>query len=311
LLIPFIKEAFGEGRARLNAVTVITASDNLNDSISKIEFDKSRHDYLGVLMHNRRVVYFIAVVKGYLDHFNLDFLFINGDAPLRHHAVDMGMLYIWEAPFVLWGMIKLIKIRHFTIWWWFLVAPSAAAITSGTPHAVRALFFLPVYQIFTAVGVNDVMHRLKNYQFVKIGLIFLFGLNIFYYLNMYYINSPYEAAKDWQYGYKQAVQTADLYETQVDQIIMTYAYDQPHIYMMFYNRVDPIWYQQQYKGGEVKRAQRSFGKYVFRDINWETDKQLKNVLLIGTASEIPDGTLGIVKDINYPDGSVAFRIVKQ
>lgn len=311
LLIPFIKEAFGEGKARLMSVTVITASDNLKDSISKIEYDQSHQDYLGALMHNRRIIYIFAVIKGYLDHFNLDFLFLSGDAPLRHHAVDMGMLYLWEAPFVLWGMLRLIKNKNFIIWWWFLIAPIASAVTTGTPHAVRALFYLPIYQIFTAIGLFEVMIRLKNYQIIRISLILLFSLNVFYYLNMYFINSPIEAAKDWQYGYKQAVETISLYDNAVDQVIMTYAYDQPHIYVMFYKKIDPYWYQQQYNGGEIKRAERDFGKYVFRNIDWEKDKLLKSVLLIGTASEIPAETPGIVREVKYPDGSVAFRIVKQ
>ena len=310
LLVPFIKEAFGEGGARLRSVTVITAEDNLKDSISKIEFDKNNQDYLGALLHNRRMIYTLAIIKGYLDHFNLDFLFLNGDGSLRHHAVDMGALYLWEAPFVLWGMLRL-RNKNLTVWWWFLIAPVASAITSGTPHAVRALFYLPIYQIFTAVGINEVMNRLKNYQIIKIGLFFLIGLNIFYYLNMYYKNSPIEAAKDWQYGYKQAVQTLALYDNNVDQVIMTYAYDQPHIYVMFYQKIDPFWYQQQYKGEDIKRAERNFGKYVFRIIDWDKDKNLKNALLVGTPGEIPAGTQGIIKEVKYPDGSVAFRIVKQ
>ena len=51
-------------------------------------------------------------------------------------------------------------------------------------------------------------------------------------------------------------------------------------------------------------------KYLFRDIKWDEDKNLKNVLIIGSAKEIPADAPDIIKEILFPDGRVAFRIVK-
>ena len=318
LLIPFFREAVGKGGARLAAVTVLNPEGRLEESITRIEFDRGRGDSLGALLHNRRVVYTLAVAKGYLDHFNLDFLFLRGDSPDRHHARDMGMLYLIDAPLIFVGMLTLLnKKGSFPLFWWYLVAPAAAAITTGTPHAVRALLYLPIYQIFSAYGLLMIikyLRRQQNRHTYYISLFMLLGLilvNIFYYLQMYYFQTPIEASKDWNYGYKEAVSKSSQYDSQVDKIIMTYAYDQPHVFVLFYGKIDPAWYQAQVAGVEVKRELREFGKYEFRRIDWAKDQFLTHTLLIGTPGEIPDSATGKVADIRFLDGTVAFRLVKR
>ena len=320
LLLPFFQEAYAVGRARFTSVTVMNSAGRLDSAISRTEYDLSQGDTLGALLHNRRIVYALAILKGYLDHFNLDFLFFTGDSANRHHAQDMGMLYFWEEPFVIWGMWQLLKKRQaFPVWWWYLMAPSAAAITTGTPHAVRALIYLPTYQIFTALGLimsyqffkDKLWSRKKLLNFAKAALLVIVFINVFYYLQMYYIHTPVEVSRDWQYGSKQAVTEIAAWDSQVEKIIMTYSYDQPHTFALFYMAIDPSWYQQQVAGKEVKRDVRSFGKYEFRNIDWEKDEKLHNVLLIGTGNEIPAAAIGLVKEIKFLDGTIAFRIVKR
>ncbi len=320
LLIPFVREVFGEGRARLASVTVLTPQGTLDESIKLLETDIKYNDSWGKLLHNRRIIYFFEVAKGYLNHFNLDFLFLTGDAPDRHHARDMGMLYIWEAPFILVGILFLLKSKHrerFPVIWWYLIAPTASAITTGTPHAVRALLYLPTYQIFTALGMLATYSYLKSFMyqrignFIKVSVFVVIMINAIFYLDSYYTHTPIESAKDWLYGYKEAVMEIRKYEESVSKIIFTYAYDQPHVFVLFYDQIDPTYYQKQVEGVTVMRAERSFGKFEFRRIDLVKDSQLSNVLFVGTPNEIPEGEAGIVKNILFPDGSVAFRIVKR
>ena len=55
-------------------------------------------------------------------------------------------------------------------------------------------------------------------------------------------------------------------------------------------------------------------KYAYKDINWDQDQNLENHLLIGTLEDIPDPIPPekaiLIKDILFPDGSVAFRVVR-
>lgn len=137
-------------------------------------------------------------------------------------------------------------------------------------------------------------------------------LNIKYYLESYYITTPIKYGYFWQYGYKQALAYAKENEGKYKNIIFTYEYDQPYIYYLFYNKIDPIWYQKNWdynKNGTIDRFKRVIGKYTFRNIDYSKDINLPNTLLIGTPREIPDKAKAI-KTIEYLDGKVAFKIVK-
>ena len=259
----------------------------------------------------------MTVAKSYFDHWNPDFLFFHGDGGKQHHAVNMGMLYLWELPFILIGLGFLFTRRTKKVWLlmiMFLLAPLPAAVATGSPHPVRAIAMAPVFSIFTALGVYFLFFDRKSLvrKIILIAAAVLFVINFFYYLHEYYVHTPIEYGYFWQYGNKQAVEEIKSLEGKYNKIIFTYEYDQPYIYYLFYNKIDPAWYQKNwnYLGtGEVERMRRVIGKYEFRDINWGQDKSLKNTLLIGTPQEIPDNAMGIIKTIYYLDGSVAYRIV--
>ena len=85
-------------------VTIFSDVKVINPSIKRIDYDRNNNDYIGTLFHNRRVAYTLAAAKGYLDHFNPDFLFIHGDGWVQHHAVNVGMLYLWDLPFIVAGI---------------------------------------------------------------------------------------------------------------------------------------------------------------------------------------------------------------
>lgn len=318
LALPILVEMRRQGAGRFTSVTTLTPEGNLSRSIAQAEYDQKRGDPLTTIIHNRRVIYFLNGVGGYLDHFNFDFLFLDGDQTDRHHAVDMGMLYFWDLPFVLLGIFYLLRGKEknaFVLFWWFLVAPAASAVTTGTPHAVRALLYLPTYQIFSALGfwqaylvVKARWGKIKAKAFVLALSLFLF-LNFIYYLHMYYVHTPIETSQDWQYGYKELVFSVNQLEGRFQKVIITYGWDQPYIYFLFYNKVDPTWYQTVAPKGDFDRFHRSFGKFDFRKLDFENDRNLKNALVVGTPREIGGGAPDIVKTIKFLNGEVAFRIV--
>ncbi len=319
LLIPIFLLLSEGVAARFSSVSNITP-ETLAPSIKRLEYDIFRGDQLGVLLNNRRIVYLFNIVKGYFDHWNPSFLFLTGDPPERHHAPDMGMLYLIELPFVLAGFYSLFfDFRNkgkYVLLLWFFIAPLASSLTTGTPHAVRALFYLPTYQIIAMIGIRKlyVLNIFATYalktKLLTVGIVFLYIISIYHYLDSYYILSPIKQAKDWQYGYKEVVKSVDQIKKSDESVIATYRYDQPHVYFLFYNKVDPSWYQRKWQGGDIKRFNRSFGDNIFRNINYEEDKNLVNTILVGTPDEIPPDSKGLVKEIFFPNGDVAFRIVR-
>ena len=95
-------------------------------------------------------------------------------------------------------------------------------------------------------------------------------------------------------------------EGEVEKIIITSQYGQPLIFTYFWQKRDPM---------EIFWGQMT--KYTFRDINWEEEKLKENVLLVATPEQIPLKAVAkwemdwIEKEILFPDGPVAFRIVKR
>lgn len=307
--------------SRLSMVTIFSDPTVINPSIKRIDYDKSNNDFLGQVLHNRRIVYSLAIAKGYLDHFNPDFLFIHGDGGVQHHAVDMGMIYLWELPFILAGLYILVNRRNrysLILISLFLLAPLPSAITTGTPHPIRAIALMPAFHIFTAIGTVFIFLRILKMRtmFGRTTLLFIIALslvfNFTYYMHQYYIHSPIEYGYFWQYGYKEAFGFAKENEEKFNNIIVTYEYDQPYIYYLFYNKIDPVWYQKNWdynRNGTIDRFKRIIGKYTFRNIDYSKDVHLPNTLLIGTPKEIPDSAK-VIKVIYFPDGEVAFKLVK-
>lgn len=303
--------------ARLSMVTVFSDPELNQLSAEQVLLARKKGDIVREIIYNRRFIFIPKIISGYLDHFNFDFLFLHGDGGVQHHAFNMGMLYLWEFPFIVIGLFYLIKKRDkriALIILLFLLAPLPSSITSGTPHPVRAIAMIPAFQIFAAagfIGILSFLNKRKSGKIFIAGVIILLFINIIYYLRSYYIDTPIKYGYYWQYGNKEAIEYAKAHESEYSHIIMSYEYDQPYVYYLFYNKIDPVWYQQNwnYSGnGRVDRFYRKIGKYEFTKIN-SFHLNLKNSLIIGAPREIPAGTGQLKKEIIFPDGRVAYKIV--
>ncbi len=309
LLIPLgITIMKGSAQSRFSTVSIFTNPGIFTNEQEKIDRQRvywnedEEQKSLFSIFHHRWIVLSTIITEGYLDHFNLDFLFLKSDGIGRHSAVGMGLLYYWELPAILIGLYLVAsqdKEKLKLIVPWLLSAPLAAALTTQTPHAVRSLIMLPPLVLIIAYAVDSIQK-----SWLKIGLSLIIALNTLHYLNLYYIHTPVERSHDWQYGYKQAYQFAYQYENDVEEIIMTTEYDQPYIFMLFFNQIDPAGYQPDSEQG----AQR-IGKYSFRKINFQEDSKLSDRLLIGSPNEIPD-TAQIIDTVYFLNGESAFYIVK-
>lgn len=308
-------------QARLSMVSIFSESDALKESAHQLQLDKENGNYLGMFINNRRMFFARETVKGYLDHFNPNFLFIYGAGSFHHHAANFGMLYLWELPVMLVGiyfLVKKINKKILTFFVLLFLAPIAAAITTGTPHGVRAIAMIPALILFSAMGsyflYMKIMAAQKILKFsLTIIIVGLLMLNFAYYLNQYYVVTPRVYGYFWQYGNKQAIEEISKMEKEKekDRIIMSYKYDQPYIYYLFYRKIDPDWYQNNwnYQGnGETERFRRVIGKYEFRNINYSEDIKLRNSLLIGIPEEIPQEAK-IISEIRFPDGRIAYKII--
>ena len=98
---------------------------------------------------------------------------------------------------------------------------------------------------------------------------------------------------------------------------MTKAYGEPQLFLAFYNKWDPNWYQEENKK-LIEYESRgypwldqlpeySLGKYTFRDINWPVDNGKNEMVFIGKGDDFWLDTPHPLS-INFPDGTAAFRV---
>lgn len=322
---PLIPVVFGsDGLTRLKGTSTLSDQTGLlQRSVMKLETDIQRGDILGSLFENRRLVYLKTIADGYISHFSLKWLFLTGDND-RHHAPDMGLLYLWELPFLLWGMVEVTRrggaVRS-VLFGWLLIAPIAASPTSETPHAIRTLVTLPLLQIFIAFGLYstyiNLMKKLKNSTknmrlVVIVSLFFSFFvaiLNIGYYLHMYHTHMNVEYSQFWQYGYKEVVEYTEAHKQAYKKIVVSTKLEQPHMFYLFFLKYDPAVY---IKGGGTasggfKEERNRLDIYEFRPINWEKELHDGSILYVGTPKEIPPEPM---KRISYLNGFEAIRIAE-
>lgn len=322
LPIVFYTFLSSNGLSRAQGVSILSPSSGIPQQISeRYLFNKSTHDAVGLVLDNGRFMYAKAIIANYLSHFDINWLFITGDNP-RHHAPDMGLLYLWELPFLGIGIYQLIfgkfeKRTKLLVFGWFLIAPLPAAVTIGVPHAVRTLNFLPTFQIVTALGVLQtiVFFRKKSLYHIPYGWIVLVGItffalfNVSYYLDQYFVQQNYFNAQYWQYGYDQIVPASAQLAKSYPRVVVSdkVPMDQSYMFFLFYLKYDPALYQKQFIA--QGNGDKHFGNYVFRTLNWSQDEAQKNTLFVGNASEFPQDVQGTIKTIYNVDGTPLVKIV--
>ncbi|EKE14520.1 MAG: glycosyl transferase family 39, partial [uncultured bacterium] len=178
-----------ESRLRFTEVSIFNNLDTIQKSNARIS--RSGSIWWAKILYNRRVYFIREFLKHYLDHFKGEYLFIKGDRNPRLSIQDVGELYLFELPFLIYGLFKVAKLKSKTsllLLGWLLIAPVPAGMAKETPHMLRTASALPVWQIFTAAGLVYFWHWLKSQHrllknIILISLSIIITGNIFYYLH--------------------------------------------------------------------------------------------------------------------------------
>jgi 4-amino-4-deoxy-L-arabinose transferase-like glycosyltransferase len=275
------------------------------------------------LVHTKYAEYLIQFFDNWLRHFNGNFLFISGDEIQRNRVPEMGQLYVIELPFLILGLYFLLRKRP-PVWqpvlWWLAAAPVASALTFQSPHAIRALNMVVPLTILIAYGLVNFFMALKPYLsqvlFLAACSLCLAGFfwNVSFYLHQYYVHYPKTYPAAWEYGFSELASYVSQNQDRFEKIYITNKYDQPYILMAFYLRYSPQSFQQQAKltprDAFGFSTVEHFDKFYFGPIEWETLRDQRGILIIGSFEEVPDSAT-IAKRIYFKDGKTeAFRIVE-
>lgn len=322
LLIPIITST--SGQLRYKGTTIFAdVSPQYRAAEAIAQDEKEGQLTIGKIFHNRRLVYLPILIDNYLSHFRPNFLFTTADMD-RHHAPEIGLLYLWDLPFILAGIYFLIR-KDFNfkskiiVFWWFLIAPIASSVTWGVPHSLRSEIYLPTYQIFIAIGVYSLYQKVKKNEFSQKFAFFLPAItlvtaglltfNFLFYLHQYWVHMPLEYSKAWMYGRREAAEFTESIKDDYDRVIVSTKLEQPHEFWLYYLAYDPKTYLAE--GGTVSGGyledRNKFDKYLFKPIDYDIQKTEAKTLFVGTSEELPTNAR-VLKTINYLNGEPAIHI---
>lgn len=298
ILTPFIKSTFSEDALiRFSGTNVFKHSEHrFIEQSKKLQRSVEQGDIIGQIVHNRRILSAQILAEGYLSHFDPSWLFTNASGD-KHKIPNLGLLYIWEIPFILVGIYVLLRhdfdprLKRF-IFLWFLSAPIAASLTTDAPHALRSFVFLPTWQIFSSVGLIFVFSQLKSNTIKKTSLIFsmlIILFSIFYLSKNYFDLFPKTQSASFQYSISKAIPNALEIEDSYEKIIFSNSNKlyQSYMFFLFYSKYDPKLYQEHGgtdSGGYSK--EHKFGKYEFRQVDALKEKKGKNYLYVTNYQDV-------------------------
>ncbi len=257
------------------------------------------HDVIGMILYNRRIFPIRVFVEGYLSHFSPGWLFTNSGKE-SFKIPNMGLINIWEIPLILIGMLAFLfhkdvdtKSKKLIVLWFFLAAVPAAIATQA-PHAMRAYAFLPTWEIFSAFGLAYIFSHAKK---IQIAILVLFLAVAVYdtralYTN-YFVVFPREQSESFYYAMSKAVPYVLSKSAGYESVVFSNKDSLYQSYMgfLYYSRYDPSLYQTEggTKSGGFAETHR-FGKYEFRPIHWETEKNVEKTLYVGNVADFPAGS---------------------
>jgi hypothetical protein len=178
--------------------------------------------------------------------------------------------------------------------------------------------------IIISLGMLEFWKLFKSNLIKRLVLAF-FVLIIFYSLAKLYssviILNEYYRAREWNYGWEEVALEIKKLDPSLP-VVVDSARDGPYIHLLFFLKYDPVIYQKEnfevgpneYYTNMKRRDTWHIGNITVRPLNWEHDTTQKQYL-IGDNLAISDGqikehNLTPVKDIFYPDGVIAFRVVE-
>lgn len=257
-----------------------------------------------------------SFLKNYISHFNLDFLFLDGDRNLRSQQSGFGQLYLLQLPFIIAGLIFLLKNSNkytFLVVVLLLLGPIPASITKESPHALRSLSMVPFVSMISAYGAIYISNLVKRRYFFKIAIVLIFFAFFLIYFLSFLNKYPYESSKEWQMGYKQIFTKYKDDFDRYHKIIVSDSYAQPYIFALFYLKYDPEKFRKEVVRNEVSdwgfSTVSSFGKFKFKKAHLISEEESINALIFAAPDEKIDN-VRLISAINFSDGTIAFLIYK-
>jgi len=273
MILPYVKLHFsGQILSRQYSISVFS---NEEERIKTAEFfakDVQEGNFLGRLIHNRRLVDFNQLAGGYLYILNPSILFAK---EIPNQMPMVRLLYLWQLPLVIFGLIQLGKqkkiLLFIAVWLALGYIPGAMVILPAFDRRILINSFPLIF--LSAIGLVSITNYiykqkmiLRNSIILILFICFLFSFTS--YLHHYFIHGQTAVIDLWGNGMKKLVEETEKKEDGFNEILVSTGLDQPWIYFLFYKKYLPEEYLS-FGGtvdGSIFSQKNHFGKYKFQNI---------------------------------------------
>lgn len=202
---------------------------------------------LSKIFHNKPLVYVQSFVSNALNNYSPAFLFTEGDPNGRHSAKKSGELLVIDCISLLIGsyfVFRNISKRKFILLFTLLLfgaVPSNLTL-DGANHASRLITFAGPLLMVVSFGYFYFYQIASESRVGKIILLFTLLLWIFFqaqFLNKYFLTFPIQNAREFGYGYKQAIEKITPLSSQFAHVALTEFNDPPILYYLFWANIPP------------------------------------------------------------------------
>ncbi len=257
-------------------------------------------------------------LANYKEFFNPVFLFQNGDSISRHAVRGFGELLPSYMPLILLGVLAVFLKRDRAsklLLWWLLLYPAGASMMTEIPTATRSFIGAPVMCLLGGIGLGTALWCLKvlrwrplvvTLQAAGVAAFVYFAAPEFdRYVRFYFNEYPKYSAPTYggfQYGYRDSFAFMEPLRHKYDLMMITATeVNQPQIFALFYNAMDPIKYNKD----------RDIG-YLISDPAFYADYHLNQRVLyqLRPADMAFFSDYTVLKDIVAPGGQKEFVIAE-
>lgn len=288
-------------------------------------------DYKGLaspIVNNVKLLQIKEFLSLYTSYFSPRYMFYLGDYGPRSSYPDLSTFYIWQFPLYIYGLYILLKTSKinnlkFIVFLLLLLSPIPAAMTRDPYSTIRSEVMVVPMVIIMSLGLQKLididMSKYKKYVvFILSLLIFFSCLKV--YASIFKLNN-YFRASFWDYGYKEVIEKVNNLEPKLP-ILVDNSRGEPYVHFLFFLKYPPLDYQENnfevsednYYSDMNRNMEKNIGRIKIKKFDWSIDTNIDQYIISDelciSEDQIENHDMKMVDKVLYPDGSVAFRIIR-
>lgn len=251
--------------------------------------------------------------------FNLNYFFVNGGNNPNNAVGSTGQWYMFELPLVVLGGAFLFS-SYKKIFWlltvWITLVILISAMTYDPPQATRMFFLAIPVTVLSAFGfikLTEIIANLKPWsRFMMLtggGLIMTYSF--FWYFTAYYFCFPINSSRHWRLTDRELTRYLMDIQSDYRQVIFDTNTSFKYTSLLYYLKYPPADFQHEAvwaaADSEGFTYPVSFGKYLFKPIDFQKDWSETDSLLVTDETHHPI-TRQPLQVIYYPERPVVNNI---